>query len=69
MESGSPEPNAPSPLPSSKGGEKGGKGAFYVTMVGKLISYRDENAIAEICCIMAISRNLWEVKGAGIDDA
>ena len=69
MESGSPEPNAPSPLPSSKSGEKGGKEAFCVTSIGKLISYRDENAIAEICVIMAISRNLWEVKGAGIDGA
>lgn len=61
MESGSPEPNALSPLPSSKGGAKGGKGAFFcITMCGKLISYRDENAIAAICDIMAISRNLWE---------
>lgn len=60
MESGSFEPNAPSPLPSSKGGEKGGKRAFCVTMCGKLIIYRNENAIAEICCIMAISRNLLE---------
>lgn len=58
MESGSPEPNALSPLPSSKGGEKDGKGAFCVTVYGKLISYRDENAIAEICGIMAIPRNL-----------
>lgn len=69
MESGNPEPNVPSPLPSSKGGANGGKGHFYVTMVGKLIIYRDENAIVEICGIMAISRNLWEVKGAGIDGA
>lgn len=60
MESGDSEPNAPSPLPSSKGGEKGGKGAFCVTAIGKLIIYRDENAITEICDIMAISRNLWE---------
>ena len=61
MESGGSEPNATSPFPSSKGGEKGGKGAFfYVTMCGKLISHRNENAIAEICGIMAISRNLWE---------
>lgn len=60
MESGDSEPNAPSPLPSSKVGEKGGKGAFCVTMVGKLISDRDENAIAEISVIMAVSRNLLE---------
>lgn len=30
MESGGSEPNAPSPLPSSKGGAKGGKGAFFL---------------------------------------
>ena len=58
MESGDSEPNAPYPLPSSKVGEKGGKGAFCVTVYGKLISYRDENVIAEICCIMAIPKNL-----------
>lgn len=29
MESGGSEPNDPSPLPSSKGGEKGGKEAFF----------------------------------------
>lgn len=48
MESGSPEPNAPSPLTSSKGGAKGGKGAFCVTVYGKLIIYRNENTIAAI---------------------
>lgn len=58
MESGSPEPNAPSPRASSEGGEKGGKGACCVTAVGKLIIYCDENAIAEICVIMAVSRNI-----------
>ena len=35
MESGGSESNAPSPLPSSKGGAKGGKGAFCVTAVGE----------------------------------
>ena len=60
MESGDSEPNAFSPLPSSKGGADGGKGAFCVTIYGKLISYRNENAIAEICCIMAVSKNLLE---------
>lgn len=31
-------------------------------MVGKLISYRDENAIAEICDIMAIKKSMWKLK-------
>ena len=60
MESGGSESNAPSPLPSSKGGEKGGKGHFALRRSGKLIIYRNENAIAEICVIMALSRNLWK---------
>lgn len=59
MKSGDSEPNAPPRSPRRKAGRRAGRGHFYVTMCGKLISYRDENAIAAICDIMAISRNLW----------
>ena len=51
----------PAPLVERRGEGREG-GIFCVTMVGKLISYRDENAIAEICYIMAIKKSMWKLK-------